>query len=356
MGAVDIVSEKIRQATALLDEMDIDMWVVFVRETPMMADPAVPMVVGDDCTWYSFFVYTRHGDALALVGNLDYDIFDRSGRFTEVRAYTEGARQELLRILDHYQPNRIILNYSTGNTAADGLTHGMWLLLNEYLAGTEYADRLKSAEHFLAKLRARKTTAETDRLSAAAIMATDVWARARREIKPGMTEIDIARLLEKHMTDLGGRPSFETIVNAGSKTNPGHGHPTDAVLEPGDLLHVDFGVLFEDYCSDIQRLLYVRREGEAAAPPELTRAFDTVVQIIDATAKAARPGVKGYEVDAVARRMLREAGYEEYQHALGHQLGRAVHDGGAILGPRSGTLRHHADSGAGVEQRLYAGT
>ncbi|MBD3256996.1 M24 family metallopeptidase, partial [candidate division GN15 bacterium] len=181
---------------------------------------------------------------------------------------------------------------------------------------------------------ARKTTAEVDRLSTSAMMATDVWREAAREIRPGLTEKQIAGIIEQRIADLRGTPSFETIVNAGAKTNPGHGHPTDAVLEPGDLLHVDFGVFFDDYCSDIQRLLYVRREGEAGPPETLTRAFDSVAGIITSTAELCRPGMKGFEVDAEARRILREAGYEEYQHALGHQLGRSVHDGGAILGPQ----------------------
>jgi Xaa-Pro aminopeptidase len=44
--------------------------------------------------------------------------------------------------------------------------------------------------------------------------------------------------------------------------------------------------------------------------------------------------VKGHEVDALARKMLRDSGYDDYQHALGHQLGCSVHDGGAILGPQ----------------------
>ena len=130
------------------------------------------------------------------------------------------------------------------------------------------------------------------------------------------------------------KTSFETIVNAGSKTEPGHGRPTDARLEPGDLLHIDFGVRSDGYCSDLQRLLYFRRRGETDVQNELQDAFATVKGIISETAKRCRPGVRGWEIDAAARKMLTDHGYPEYQHGLGHQLGRSVHDGGALLGPK----------------------
>jgi len=64
------------------------------------------------------------------------------------------------------------------------------------------------------------------------------------------------------------------------------------------------------------------------------KAFATVLQAIDAGAKALRPGVRGFEVDAVARKVVVDAGYPEFKHGLGHGLGRAVHDGGTMLGPR----------------------
>ncbi len=335
LRSVDIVKQKIKQAGAILDELDIDIWLLFVRETGMQADPAMPLVVGnDDCTWQSVFAYTRTGKATALVGNFDRDIYTRHGRFDEVLTYTQGVKQDINRLLDRLKPSSIALNYSTSNPAADGLTYGMYQLLCEYLDGSPYRDCLVSAESLLGKLRSRKTPMETQRLEAASVMATDVWRGVVKKIDIGMTEIEVGALIDNTIREMGGTASFPTIVNAGDKTSPGHGHPTEARLEAGDLLHVDFGVRLDDYCSDIQRLVYFTRPGESGPSPELVETFETVRDIITETGVKCRPGVQGHEVDALARRILADNGYEEYQHALGHQLGRAVHDGGALIGPK----------------------
>ena len=332
--SADIVAGKIAQVPGLLEEFDLDAWLVFVRETPMMADPVLPVVVGIDVSWQSFFLYTRSGDAVALVGNLDQEDFKRSGRFTAVHAYTEGPGDLFRQIISAADPRSIGVNFATDDPSSDGLTHGMYLLLQQYLDGTPYGQRLVSARDICTRLRSRKTRRETERLEAAAALTVAAWDAAVAELEPGMTEREIAAVIDEHIVKRGGDLAFPTIVNAGSKTSPGHGRPTEACLEPGDLLHVDFGARVDGYCADLQRLAYFRRDGEADAPGKLVDAFNLVARIIVEAARRLKPGLEGWELDALAREMLRDAGYPEYQHALGHQLGRSVHDGGAILGPK----------------------
>ena len=69
------------------------------------------------------------------------------------------------------------------------------------------------------------------------------------------------------------------------------------------------------------------------APAEVQRGFDTIVRAIEESRKALKPGVTGQAVDEVARTLITGAGYAEFPHALGHQVGRYAHDGTAILGP-----------------------
>jgi len=253
--------------------------------------------------------------------------------FSEVLTYTEGVREDLRKLIIHLDPQSIALNYSEDNPVADGLTYGMFQLLKKHLAGTPYVDRFLSAETLLSKLRSRKLPAEIDLISDAARLTVQAWERAVPQIKTGMSEKEVAAVIEKTITEMGGEIAFETIVNACDKTIPGHGSPTDIKLEPGDLLHVDFGARIGGYCADLQRLLYFRRPGEDKAPETLIEAFATVRHIIDKTGEMCCPGIVGMDIDKRAREILADYGYPEYQHALGHQLGRAVHDGGALIGP-----------------------
>ncbi len=331
---MDMVKQKINQAYSILNELDIDLWLVFVRETLMMADPVLPLVIGEDATWQSFFLFSRDDRSVALVGNFDRELFARDNHFTEVLTYTEGAGDTFRELIGNIDPKNIAINYSTDNPAADGLTHGMFLALKDYLKDIPYADRFVSAEEVCSKLRSRKLPVEIKLLSQAAQMTCDAWDIARPRISTGMTEIEIAAVIDECISQLGGTNSFHTIVNAGDKSTPGHGQPSTAALEPGDLLHIDFGVRLNDYCSDLQRLVYYSKPDEASLPPHLIKAFDLVKNIIDDTAALCRPGIAGWEVDALARKMLTDQGYPEYQHALGHQLGRDPHDGGAVIGPQ----------------------
>ncbi|UCD93440.1 MAG: aminopeptidase P family protein [Candidatus Zixiibacteriota bacterium] len=331
---MDLVKAKIEQAVEILDELDIDLWLIFCRETDMMADPALDLVVGGKVVWQSAFFISRSGETLALVGNFDAPDFERAGRYAKVQPYVEDCGRELRKTVEKFNPKKLALDFSKSDVASDGLPYGMYLLLMDYLKGSPYAERVISSEEIISRLRGRKIPEEIRLISSAAFMAADCWKQSIGEIKTGMTEIQIAQIIDSNIRKLGGVNSFDTIVNAGAKTSPGHGHPTEAALAPGDLLHIDFGARVEGFCSDIQRLAYVRKENEASPPEVLINAFNKVREVIDETSKLYRPGTKGYTIDAAARKILKNDGYEEYQHALGHQIGRSVHDGAAIVGPR----------------------
>ena len=90
---------------------------------------------------------------------------------------------------------------------------------------------------------------------------------------------------------------------------------------------------YEEYCSDIQRIAYVLREGETEAPVEVQRGFITIRTAIEKSREAMKAGVTGNSIDTISREIVTDSGYPEYNYALGHQLGRVAHDGGALLGP-----------------------
>jgi Xaa-Pro aminopeptidase len=92
-------------------------------------------------------------------------------------------------------------------------------------------------------------------------------------------------------------------------------------------------VLQDDYCSDIQRVVYFCKPGESKAPAEVQHGFNTIRNAIEVARMAMKPGVSGKSVDQLARQTVLDAGYPEYPYATGHQVGRVVHDGAGILGP-----------------------
>ncbi len=333
-----LLNEKADQAEALLAETGLDCWLTFVRETDLHPDPGVEQVVGAGVVRNSAFLFGAEGMRVAIVANFDTSAVQSRGVFREVIGYDEDIRAPLLDVLQRLDPRQIGLNYSTDDVTADGLTHGHWLLLQQLLAGTPYLDRLTSAAPLLARLRGRKSPAEVERIRQAVAVTERIIARITPEIRPGRSERDLAAFVHAQFAELGVTPAWPAegcpIVNSGPASEVGHTYPSAAIhIEPGHLVHIDLGVRRDGYCSDLQRMWYVRRSGESGPPDALRRAFDTVVRAIQAGAAALQPGVRGFEVDAAARRVVVEAGYPEFKHGLGHGLGRAVHDGGTMLGP-----------------------
>ena len=334
---ITLIREKVDQAIGILQEQGVDLWLTFVRETSAVRDPVLPYIYGHDVTWQSAFLLTRGGDRIAVVGHFDAEMTRRMGVYTEVIGYHEAFSAPLLELLNRLNPAQIALNYSTNDSHADGLTHGLFLLLQKYLQGTPFAERFVSAEKIVGALRGRKTTSEIERITAAIATTYAVYQQTFDYVRPGLSEKQIGRHLLDQVDALGLETSWERdacpTVNSGPDTPIGHAGPTDIVVEPGHIVHFDFGIRQDDYSSDIQRVMYVLAADETQAPAAVQHGFDTVVAAIQAAVAAMKPGVTGAEVDAIARRVVLEAGYPEYKYATGHHLGRACHDGGGVLGP-----------------------
>jgi Xaa-Pro aminopeptidase len=332
------MQEKVKQAIDILNEQRTDVWLTFVRETSGVRDPMLDFLIGpNDLTWPSALILTRKGERIAIVGNLEKDAVSRTGVFDTILGYDAAVSGPLRETITRLDPDRIAVNTSRNNVHADGLTHAMYEILCDYLKETPYADRLVSAEPIVNALRGRKTAAELERIRRAIEITEEIYQKTFEFIKVGMTEIEIGAYMHRLAGEYGVGLAWPAencpAVNSGPDSQVGHSGPTEIKVQPGHIIHFDFGVNYEDYCSDIQRLAYVLREGETEAPPEVQRGFITVRTAIEKSREAMKPGVTGNSIDVIAREIVTDAGYPEYRHALGHQLGRVAHDGGALLGP-----------------------
>ncbi|MBX3059375.1 MAG: aminopeptidase P family protein [Anaerolineae bacterium] len=333
-----LIAEKVAQATAILNEFGVDVWLTFVRETTLSPDPTLELIAGVDVTWQSAFILSRDGRHTAVVGRYDTENVEQLGVYDTIVGYDEGIAQPLREALARLNPATIAINYSADDVAADGLSHGLYLALQQHLAGTPFADRLVSAEKLVAALRGRKSAAEVERVRTAVATTLQLFDEVEAFVKSGMTQRQIAAFVHRRIDEMGlgyawPKP-FNPIVTCGPESAVGHAAPGEVVLQKGHLLHMDLGVKQDDYCSDLQRMWYVLEDGETEAPPDVQRAFDVVYGAIKAGESALKPGTPGWQVDETARDFIVDNGFPEYKHAFGHLLGRVAHDGATVLGPR----------------------
>ena len=332
-----MVNEKIEQAIAIMQEKGVDLWLTFVRETTSAPDPVLDLLAGAHVVWPSAFILTASGKAIAIVGSLDmHGVRDAVSRY-EVRGYVDSVAGPLLEVIEAEQPKRIAINYSANDVMADGLSYGLYLILTDYLKGTPWVDRLESSEALVAALRGRKSPAELSRIKSAIRETLDIYDQVTAHVRTGMTEREVAAFITDRMEARGLTPAWSAdhcpSVFSGPDTAGAHAGPTGRRIEPGHIMNTDFGVRYEGYVSDLQRTWYFLRPGESEAPAEVQRGFATIYGAIQAAAAALKPGVEGWTIDKVARQYIVDAGYEEFPHALGHQVGRSAHDGAGLLCP-----------------------
>ncbi|MFD1738942.1 M24 family metallopeptidase [Bacillus salitolerans] len=327
-----IQKEKLSQVVTYLRNEHIDLWLILTSEGN---DPCLPLVFGVETVGAGAFIVTSDGKKLALCSGIDAHDIEQSGLFDQVYKYSSGLQNTLLEVIKELKPQTIALNYSKEEHLADGLTAGRFRWLKKVI-GNVFQGSYVSSAGFLSKLRAVKSTTEIEKIKKAINVTEDIYKVVFNELKAGMTEKEVGTIFVKEMESRGVMNGIDRTLSMPivMKENIAHRAPSDVIIQPGDLLIMDFSVAIDGYVSDIARTVYFLKEGETKAPHDIQHAFNTVHEAISLAAEKMKPGVKGYEVDEIARNYYVSKGYPEIQHATGHQIGREVHDGGGLLGPR----------------------
>ena len=199
-----------------------------------------------------------------------------------------------------------------------------------YLTVAEYQDYVKNLSAELVPLgskingfRAVKEPWELERIRQAQKITDKAFAEVITRIKSGMTEKQLQAELIYCLYKNGGEGlSFDPIVVSGPNTSLPHGVATDRVIQEGDFVTMDFGVLYGGYCSDMTRTVAV-----GYATEEMKKVYDTVLKAQLAGIAATKAGVTGKEIDGAARQVIADAGYGDYfGHGYGHSLGMEVHE------------------------------
>ena len=332
--------EKIGQARRYMDERGIDLAIVRDRGT---GDPSVPLLFGTPTGNDTFYLTTTRGTTVVVHPDDEVGVRE-AGLFDEIIVYGDDGPAAIVGgLVRSADPRRIALNISKANHLADGLAVGAYRSLVNII-GEPYASRIVSSEDYIQKLRSIKSAQELAYIRRAIEITLEIYDEVFAAARSGMTEVEVGELFiegmkKRNVVNGISRDLSPPIV---MKHKIAHRAPGKGVLEPGDYVICDFSVDYMGYCSDIARTAYVLKPGESRPSEPMQKAFRTVREATEAALAVLKPGAIGKDVDHAARRYVLDRGYPNIFHAVGHQVGRGVHDGGTILGPEKKSYREAA--------------
>ena len=198
------------------------------------------------------------------------------------------------------------------------ISHARFLEWQKKFPKAKFVDVSKD----LAAIRAVKTADEIAAIRAAEKLDCEIWEAARGKFRAGMTERQMARIIQKLMIDKGDGEAFATIVCVGKNAAECHHEPDDTVWNGREPVLVDMGVKLNGVCSDLTRNLVPVRASRL-----YRQVYDLVLKANLAAIAAAKPGMTGKALDKVARDVIRKGGFGKcFGHSLGHGVGYEIHE------------------------------
>lgn len=186
----------------------------------------------------------------------------------------------------------------------------------------------------VASLRRIKQPHELEKIRQAAEITDKAFLHIVDFVKPGMTEKEVALELEFYMRRLGAEGiAFDFIVASGVRGALPHGTASDKIIKEGEMLTLDIGCVFQGYHSDLTRTIFIGQPSD-----KQVEIYKLVLEAQTKALEAIKPGIKGSEVDRMARDVIIQAGYgENFGHGLGHGVGLEIHEG-PRLSPRDDSV------------------
>ena len=329
-----VAKEKMARAGQMLRQQGLDMWVVYTR---LKKDTALELMFNTSTRNEVLFVLTASGERIAIAGSEDAAVYEASGMYTRVISTSqEGMMAAFKKIFDEFAPQTLALNNSTDDSRCDGLSLGLFKKLEKAIGAETMAKVMRCSYEMLEELRAVKTPMEIQIMKACSAITTDIYDALFKRIHVGMTEVGVANMMMEECRKRGVGTGYadpnEPPLVLMPKGGMSHRGPNDInKIEPGDVLVIDFSIRYYGYTSDIARTMYFLKPGEAHAPQEIQNVANAAIDAVGKCMEVIRPGVKGWEVDAVGRNTIMAHGYPDIPHSVGHQVGLEVHDGGTAL-------------------------
>ena len=263
------------------------------------------------------------GEGIALVTRRG------SWYFTDSR-YTEAADKAIgdaavIREVSRERPFSALINEALAASGAEkvGFEDQRMTVAEHAVYSEKLHCTLTPASSLMTELRGSKDEEELSCMTAAQRIAEGALEQILKEIRPGMTEKEIAARLNYLMVSAGAeKTAFDTIVASGPNGSMPHAVPGMRKVREGDFITMDFGCVYKGYCSDMTRTVALGRPSD-----EMRNVYDIVLQAQLAGIAAAKAGVTGAVIDGAARKVIQDAGYGVYfGHSFGHSLGIDIHE------------------------------
>ena len=263
------------------------------------------------------------GEGIALVTRRG------SWYFTDSR-YTEAADKAIgdaavIREVSRERPFSALINEALAASGAEkvGFEDQRMTVAEHAVYSEKLHCTLTPASALMTELRGSKDEEELSCMTAAQRIAEGALEQILKEIRPGMTEKEIAARLNYLMVSAGAeKTSFDTIVASGPNGSMPHAVPGMRKVREGDFITMDFGCVYKGYCSDMTRTVALGRPSD-----EMRNVYDIVLQAQLAGIAAAKAGVTGAAIDGAARKVIQDAGYGAcFGHSFGHSLGIDIHE------------------------------
>ena len=263
------------------------------------------------------------GESIALVTRRG------SWYFTDSR-YTEAADKAIgdaavIREVSREKPFSALINEALAEAGAEkaGFEEQRMTVAEHAVYSEKLHCTLTPASSLMTELRGSKDEEELSCMTAAQRIAEGALEQILKEIRPGMTEKEIAARLNYLMVSAGAeKTAFDTIVASGPNGSMPHAVPGMRKVREGDFITMDFGCVYKGYCSDMTRTVALGRPSD-----EMRNVYDIVLQAQLAGIAAAKAGVTGAVIDGAARKVIPDAGYGVYfGHSFGHSLGIDIHE------------------------------
>ena len=336
MDQLNVAREKIARAAEMLREQGIDAWVFYSRNGQ---DPSFALMFGHSAKLETLVLLTAAGGATMLCDPSEAAEWAAAGLFAAVVPVKAADMPQVFQ--QHYaaqQINTLALNATPGDSRCDGLSVGLYEKLCLAVGTSEMQRIERSSEPMLEELRAVKTPAEIAIMEECSRLTCDIYDEVFRTVHVGMSETDVGEMMVRELFKRGctsglGEPDDMPLVLL-VRQGMSHRRPNpNNIIQPGDMLVIDFSARYQGYTSDIARTMYFLKPDEVHAPQEVTRAVDAAIRAVGDVLKVIKPGMKGYEVDTIGRQSILDSGYPNIPHSVGHQVGLECHDGGTVLGP-----------------------